>query len=204
MKAQHLELLVEEPSMETFLNEILPSLLPPDCTFNVHSSRNRQRLLNNLEKRLGVYARSIEQDYRIIVLVDRDSDDCYELKQRLEAATASAGLRSRSTSGTDDWQVANRIVIEELEAWYFGDWQAVQAAYPNVRNALPRRYRNPDAIPNGTWEAFERVMQRSGYFEGGLRKTEAAQSIGRHSDPARSNSRSFIAFREAVIEATAG
>jgi hypothetical protein len=25
--------------------------------------------------------------------------------------------------------VVNRLAIEELEAWYFGDWEAVRAAY---------------------------------------------------------------------------
>ena len=33
MEAMHLELLVEEQSMEAFLHALLPRLLPPDRTF---------------------------------------------------------------------------------------------------------------------------------------------------------------------------
>jgi len=46
------------------------------------------------------------------------------------------------------WQVVNRIAIEELEAWYFGNWPAVVATYPNVPENIPGKapYRNPDAI----------------------------------------------------------
>lgn len=34
--ARHLEFLVEEPSMETFLKGLLPRLLPEGCTFGIH------------------------------------------------------------------------------------------------------------------------------------------------------------------------
>ena len=40
MPANHLELLVEEPSMEAFLRALLPRLLPEDRTFEVHPSRS--------------------------------------------------------------------------------------------------------------------------------------------------------------------
>jgi hypothetical protein len=36
MRATHLELLVEEPSMEAFLRGLLPRQLPQDCTYEVH------------------------------------------------------------------------------------------------------------------------------------------------------------------------
>ena len=68
---------------------------------------------------------------------------------------------------TRSWpSTANRIVMEELEAWNFGDWEAVRAAYPRVSKGVPRQvgYRDPDAIAGRTWEAFERIMKRSGYF----------------------------------------
>ncbi|MCY4353998.1 MAG: DUF4276 family protein [Truepera sp.] len=68
------------------------------------------------------YARWLPDEYRIIVMVDRDNDDCKKLKAELEAAAMAARLRTRSQASGGPWQVANRIVIEELEAWYFGDW----------------------------------------------------------------------------------
>ena len=86
---------------------------------------------------MRAYARWLPDDWRIFVLVDRDSDDCEALKNELDDAAQAAGLRT-ATSRDAPWQVANRIVIEELEAWYFGDWQAVQRAYPKVSLTVPQ------------------------------------------------------------------
>ena len=101
--------------------------------------------------------------------------------------------------------MVNRIAIEELEAWYFGDWKAVCRAYPRVSPNIPNqaRYRDPDAIRGGTWEAFERIMKIHGYFRGGLGKVQAASAIVQNIDPARSRSNSFKVFHDAIMEATA-
>ena len=93
--------------------------------------------------------------------------------------------------------------MPQLEAWYFGDWHAVRQAYPRVSPNIPNqaRYRDPDVIAGGTWEAFERVLQKGGYFRQGLAKVQVATDIGGHVDPARNRSHSFAAFRDAVAEA---
>ena len=160
MTARHLEFLVEEPSMEAFLKGALPRLLQ-DCTFQTHAFQGKRDLLRKLPFRLRGYGHWLSDDQRIVVVVDRDSDECRALKQRLEEAAAAAGLRTRSQTGDGCWQVVNRIVIEELEAWYFGDWEAVRGAYPKVSPTIPNqaRYGVPDAIRGGTWEAFERILQ---------------------------------------------
>ncbi len=192
MPPAHLELLVEEPSMEAFLRALLPRLLPQDCTFEIHPFQGKPDLLGKLEQRLRGYAAWLPVDWRIVVVLDRDDEDCRSLKQRMESIARRAGLRTR-TQAPDNWQVINRIAIEELEAWYFGDWDAVRSVYPNVPVQIPRRaqYRDPDAIRGGTWEAFERILQRAGYFRGGLRKTEAARAIAEQIEPMRNTSRSF-------------
>lgn len=125
------------------------------------------------------------------------------IKRQLESIARRAGLRTRTQAANAQWQLVNRIAIEELEAWYFGDWAAVRTAYPRASARVTRRqaFRDPDAIAGGTWEAFERVMQAHGYFNGGLLKIEAARSIGPHVDPARSSSHSFRAFSAAISEA---
>ena len=111
-----------------------------------------------------------------MVVVDRDRDDCQELKQSLEEAASRSGPRTRTQAGDSSWQVVNRIAIEELEAWYFGDWEAVCIADPRASKNIPKKagYRDPDAIQGGTWEAFERILKRGGYFKTGLRKTDKA------------------------------
>ena len=205
MPASHFEFHVEELSMEAFLVACLPSILPADCTFKIHPYQGKDALLRKIGDRLRGYATWMPPEYRIVVIVDRDRDQCEELKARLEEICESAGLQSRRAAGGPDWQVATRIAIEELEAWYFGDWQAVRQAYPRVSPNIPRKapYRDPDAIAGGTWEAFERVLQRRGYFEQGMARVQAAAAIGRHIDPARNRSRSFAAFRDAIAEAAA-
>ena len=101
--------------------------------------------------------------------------------------------------------MVNRIAIEELEAWFFGDWEAVRSAYPKVPASQLQKagFRDPDAIKGGTWEAMERVMQGAGYFGGGLRKIELARSVAAHMVAERNRSASFRAFVEAVAAAKA-
>jgi hypothetical protein len=205
MTATHLELLVEEPSMEAFLRALLPRLLPQDRTFEVHAFQGKDDLLGKLEARLRGYAGWLPSDWRIVVVVDRDDDDCRKLKQRMDAIGQEAGLCIRAGVDGPQWQLVNRIAIEELEAWYFGDWEAACAAYPRLPPTLPaqQKYRDPDSIAGGTWEAFERVMQRHGYYKGGLPKIEVARTLGGVTDAQRSRSASFCHFRDAVLEAIA-
>jgi hypothetical protein len=81
----------------------------------------------------------------------------------------------------------------------------VRTAYPKASKAIPGKapYRQSDAIAGGTWEALERILKSAGYFSGGLRKTEAASAIGRQFDPTLARSPSFLAFRNALLEAVA-
>jgi hypothetical protein len=203
-RANHVELLVEEPSAEAFFQTLLPRLLPQDCSFAVHAFQGKDDLLIKLEPRLRAYASWLPADWRLFVMVDRDDDDCRALKRRLERIARHAGVRTRS-SGAASWQLVNRIVVEELEAWYFGDWEAVHAAYPRVSTTVPRRrgLRDPDAVAGGTWEAFERVMQAHGYFEEGLQKIAVARALGTCMDAERNRSTSFRTFHAALREALA-
>lgn len=205
MTTKHLVLLVEEPSMETFLHTLLPRILPESCTYEIHAFSGKSDLLGKLEQRLRAYRRWLPPDWRLVVMVDRDNDDCHELKAQLEAAATNAGLRTRSQTGANDWQVVSRVVIEELEAWYFGDWDAVRTAYPKVSPNLPKQrgYRDPDDIKGGTWEAFERILKRHGYFTTGLRKIEAAQAVAAHIAVDQNRSRSFAHLRNVIAEAAA-
>ena len=187
--------------MEAFLEGILPRMLP-GYEFSINIFQGKGRLKKNLANRLHGYRRRLQQDSRLFVLVDCDDEDCRQLKAELEACAAKAGLATRSQGG-GAWQVVNRIVVEELEAWYFGDWQAVCKAWPRVKPNIPNRaaYRDPDAIKGGTWEAFERILKHAGYFRAGLAKIEAARTVSEHIDPTRNRSRSFSAFRDALVEA---
>ena len=200
MAVEHVEFLVEEPSMEALVRAIVPQLLGDNIGFGVYQFQCKRTLLSRIPQRLRAYAKWLPQAWRIMVVVDRDNDDCHELKSQLEEIARSAGLMSKSRAEGDTWSVVNRLAIEELEAWFFGDMDAVRAAYPRVSPNVEKkaRYRRADAISGGTWEALESLLQRCGYFKGGLRKVEAARDISLHMNPDRNRSRSFCAFRDAV------
>lgn len=201
----HFEFLVEDRSTEAFLDAWLQRRLMNVGTFAIRQFDGKQSMLKKLEARLRGYVRSLPENGKVVVVIDRDSDNCLDLKRRLEEIAARAGLGSRSVAGGPDWRIVNRIAIEELEAWFFGDWSAVCAAFPAVPTSIPRRatYRDPDAIRGGTWEAFERITKEAGYFRGGLQKIAAARAVGAHIDPGRSSSASFRALERVLAEATA-
>lgn len=208
MSVEHVEVLVEERSMAVALEAILPKLLGP-ISFAVRDFQGKPDLVAKLPQRLRGYAKAASPGLRIVVLVDRDRDDCDDLKAQLEGMAAAAGLRTRtalrSKRGGGAWMIVNRIAVEELEAWYFGDWAAVRAAFPRVSANVPRQapYRNPDAIKGGTAEAFERVLRNAGYFDEGLSKIRAARAVAQRLDPAANTSRSFQVFRDAILELAA-
>ncbi len=183
----HVEVFVEEPSAKEALDRLLPKMVGARHSFQVHAFRDKQELLEEIPKRLMAYSRWMPADWRIVVLVDEDREDCKALKGRLVEAAEDAGLSGR---------VLCRIVVEELEAWFFGDVEALRAAYPRIPKTLHRKrpYRNPDAIEGGTWEALDRLLRRHGY-RAGLVKTEAARRIAQHMDPERNRSHSFQVFR---------
>lgn len=201
MNVEHIEVLVEEPSMEAALCLLLPKMLS-NVSFKVYPHQGKTDLLQKLPSRLHGYAAWLPPRWRILVIADRDDDDCKKLKARLENAAAKAGLGTPSTSKNKPWALLNRLAIEELEAWYFGDWDAVLAAFPGVSKTVPAqmKFRAPDDIRGGTWEAFERVLQAAGYFSGGLRKIEAARAVAEHMVPARNSSPSFGVLRQALKE----
>ena len=199
----HIEFLVEEPSCEAALQNILPKVLQSQITFGIHPFRGKPDLLKKLPDRLRGYQAWIPESWRIVVLVDADEGDCHEIKGKLESAAIKARLMTKSgLSSGSRFQVLNRLAIEELEAWFFADIEALHSAYPRISPYLGNkpRYRDPDAIIGGTWEALERELKRVGYFSGGLNKISAAREISKFMIPERNRSRSFQIFRQGLIE----
>lgn len=197
----HIEFLIEEASTEIVLSEIVPKILGEESTFKVHDFRGKSNLLKKLPNRMRGYGNLIkhQEDLRIVVLLDKDSQDCQTLKQTLEQIAAEADLTTRSSS--NDFQVLNRIIIEELKAWFFGDIGAVREAYPKVPLSLTSRksYRIPDEIKGGTWEALERILSSAGYYEKGfMPKTEVARNIAPFMNPEINSSKSFQVFRDGI------
>ena len=152
-----IEFLLEEPSAEAALEIILPKILSANIYFTCYAFEGRDDLLKKLPVRLKGYKPWIPDDWRIIVLIDRDQNDCFQLKAQLEGIAHDAGFVTKSSpTPAGDFQVVNRLAIEELEAWFFGDVEALRQLIRDVARNLERqaRYRDPDAIAGGTYEAL--------------------------------------------------
>lgn len=189
--------------MEAAMRVLIPRILQ-GVSSSIYQHQCKSELLARLPSRLQGYASWLPETSRIVVLVDRDDEDCRKLEARLEQMARAAGMKTRSQTNRGQYSIVYRVVIEELEAWFFGDWEAVRMAYPKVNATVPSqaKYRNPDAIKGGTWEALERILQAAGYFKTGLRKLELARTIAEHMDPARNTSHSFQVFCSALREMT--
>lgn len=199
----HIEFLVEELSAEEAIRNFVPKIIGPSHTIDVHHYQGKTDLMQKLPLRLEGYRRWLPQDWRIVVLIDEDRQDCKAQKHRLESMARQARFFTKTAPGPrNEFTVLNRIAVEELEAWFLGDVEALVAAYPRTPRSLASkaRYHDPDNISGGTWEALEQVMKKAGYYPSGLPKVETARNVSMHMEPTRNRSRSFQVFRDGLID----
>ncbi|MCX7835875.1 MAG: DUF4276 family protein [bacterium] len=198
----HLEILVEEPSAKEALKNLLPKIIGSEHTFQIHPHQGKPDLLNKLPKKLKAYRRYISSDVRIVILVDLDSEDCNQLKRKLDNMAEQAGFRTKTTANKThqpNFQVLNRLVIKELEAWFLGDFQAIHSAFPKVPWKLrnKKQHIDPDSIIKPS-KALERMLQKYNYYKNGLQKLDCAKKISAHMDPNHNSSVSFNQFKKGI------
>ena len=116
----HIEFLVEELSMEDTLKNLIPKIAGSNISFKIHPFQGKPDLLKHLPSRLKGYKSWIPDDFYIVVIIDRDKEDCYVLKHNLETYALSENLITKSSALLNShFQVLNRIVVQELESWFF-------------------------------------------------------------------------------------
>ncbi|AAM72145.1 MAG TPA: DUF4276 domain-containing protein [Chlorobaculum sp.] len=194
-------MLVEEPSMEEALRHLLPKIIGNRAGWKVINMGSKGRLMKELPNRLRGYKQRMDkgEKIKIIVLIDRDNDNCHDLKRQLEDMARKAGLQTKTAAGTGGaaFQVVNRIAIEELEAWFMGDTAALQCAFTSLRGVrFPNSFNNPDN--DGTWERLHHFLKQNGIYRKSYPKIDAARTIAKHMDPGRNRSRSFQYFVQGV------
>ncbi|MCU0482466.1 MAG: DUF4276 family protein [Anaerolineae bacterium] len=197
----YLEFFVEESSMEVALKYLIPRILEHKLEGehydkDIRNLKGKDGLLRKLPDRLQTPPKPNYDHHYLFILVDRDNDDCRKLKQQLETIAQNAGLITRSAN-PQNYRVVNRIVIEELEAWYFGDIEAIKKAYPKYKPKNPAKYRNPDDIKGGTCDALGRELAY--YYPDRLPKIPVAEQIAPHMNPHINQSKSFQVFRDALL-----
>ena len=118
--------MLEEPSAKNFLDRLLPRLLPEGVTFITLQHEGKSDLRRSLPLKLRAWR---NPETRFVVLHDQDLNNCVAIKDELVEICHKAGRP----------ETLVRIACYELEAWYLGDFDAIERVYP-IFNAT--RYRN--------------------------------------------------------------
>ncbi len=171
--------MVEELSMHVTLQELLPKVFPAwqekvDWLCLTHEGKND--LKQSIRRKLLGWRLD---DDKFVILHDRDSADCIELKQNLKTICALANKPNTLI----------RIPCPELEAWFLGDLDAVAKAFQNqgiLKHRKKRRYRNPDSIINSS-ETLSKLTNMTG-------KVRRARMIAAEMDIDKNCSHSFNVF----------
>jgi hypothetical protein len=208
----HIEILVEDSSGARLLTSLLPKLLGEQGeshTWRVHaykgigripkdlkagSDSEKRILLDQLPRLLQGYGRTPGID-AVVVVLDSDRHDCVAFLTELKALVSSCQPAPNTLF---------RLAIEEVEAWYLGDREALLAAYPRAKMDVLRGYVQDS--PCGTWELLAdavypggvAVIRKAGWPLPGQIKHEWAEKIGPRLDPERNLSPSFGKLREGV------
>ena len=166
MKEEHIEFLVEEPSMRNFLQGILPRILPEgyqlDVNCFIREHQGKQDLKKSIPKKVKAF-QYYSIPVKVVVIHDQDSSDCRQLKSELE----------KLITDNSNIPFLIRIACRELEAWYLGDMDALNAVYPGF-NANSNRgkalFRNPDEC-----NPSDEIRKRIPTFQKGYASKEIAQ-----------------------------
>lgn len=173
--------LLEEPSMKEVLNILLPKILPDNVFFQLVPHQGKSDLKKSIPNKLRNWS---EPDVKFVVLHDQDLSDCKELKKEL--------VDLCKDSGRPDTLV--RIACQELEAWYFGDLQAVEQAYGINLNKIKNKekYRIPDNIDSPK-ECLYDLLKKKNHSQ-----IKGASHIACYMDIQRNSSESFKFFVSGV------
>lgn len=208
----HIEFLVEDSSGEILLGELLPKMLGTQGaphTWRLHSYKGIGRvpkgltkggdpsnriLLDQLPRILRGYGRTHGID-AVVVVLDVDRRSCVDFLSELKEIVANCDPAPNTLF---------RLAIEEMEAWYFGDRAALNAAYPRAKAEVLNRYVQ-DSVCN-TWEMLAdavhpgglAVIKEKGWPLPGQVKCEWASKIGPLIDIDANSSPSFCKFRDGV------
>lgn len=171
--------LLEEPSMQALLETLLPRIFP-GLTFQCVPHEGKRDLQQSIPRKLKAWR---APGVRFVVVHDNDAADCRALKKSLSDMCRDAGR--------DDTLV--RIACQELEAWYFGEPEALAHAYGQPALAAyggKSQYRDPDSIPSPAARLKELVPA--------FQKTSGARLMGALLTPERNRSKSFQSFIDGV------
>lgn len=210
----HIEILVEDSSGEKLLAQLLPHILgeqgaqhtwriksykgigriPPGLSATADPAK--RLLLDQLPRLLQGYGRTPGID-AVVVVLDTDRRDCKDFLQELKSVARSCNPSPRTLF---------RLSVEEMEAWYLGDREALLKAYPRAKLEVLNRYVQDSVC--GTWELLADAVQaggvaaikKAGWPSTGQIKHEWAEKIGPFMSLNQNVSPSFGKFRDGLSQ----
>lgn len=208
----HIEILVEDSSGQTLLEKLVPKILGEQGTphtwrihfykgigripknLNAGGDPAKRILLDQLPKLLRGYGRTPGID-AVVVVLDSDRRDCVDFLAELKALAAGCNPAPNTLF---------RIAVEEMEAWYFGDRQALLTAYPRAKADVLNHYQQDSVCE--TWERLadaiypggSAAIKKAGWPLPGQVKHEWAEKIGPLLEPDQNISPSFGKLRDGL------
>ncbi|MCE1249002.1 MAG: DUF4276 family protein [Firmicutes bacterium] len=212
----HFEVLIEDQSGKTTMEILLPKIIGENHTFRIIAYKGIGRipkdigknenpghriLLNSLPRLLKGYGQTFkgygaENKALLVVICDLDNKRLTEFKNELLSLLESCSPKPETLF---------IFAIEEGEAWFLGDTEAVKKAYPNAKEQVLKTYVN-DSIC-GTWEKLAdaiynggaKALEKKGFHAIGEEKSKWARKITPLMNLNKNNSPSFCYFLDKLI-----
>jgi len=162
----HFEFLTEDQSSGKAMEILIPKLLGEGGSHRIRSYKglgripkglrpksdaNKRILLDQLPRILRGYGRTPNSGI-VVVICDLDDKDNIEFRSELQGILNVCNPKPPTLFC---------LAIEEFEAWYLGDLNAVRKAYPNAIEGVLKKYKN-DSIC-GTWETLADAVYKDGH-----------------------------------------
>ena len=156
-----------------------------------NENASKRKLLSQLPRLLQGFG-NVPSCKAVVVICDLDDRNKQQFLDELNAVLDSCDPRPRAVFC---------LAIEEFEAWYLGDLNAVRKAYPRAKNNVLSGYEN-DSIC-GTWEVLanavytggSKVLNKKGLQAVGEQKSIWAEAISPHMNVEENASPSFNEMR---------
>ncbi len=166
------------------LDGLLPRIITNEIPWQIIHFNGKTDLEKQLPAKLRYWR---EPDTFFIILRDKDSEDCQEIKNRL--------INICREANKDNYLV--RIACYALENWYLGDLKAIGEAL-SISNLSQqqnkRKFQNPDLLSNSYDELLKLTSNK-------YQKVSGSRAIGPYLSLTENRSNSFRVFISGIQRA---